>query len=216
MVGFFIVRCLHTLPCTLHAPFPKPPNNHRLTTPHPPARSLTTRSATSPPPAAPPPSPPSRPSPMSARAWCSSTSGWTASRQKSGRWAHGRVCGVMCTLHVRPTNTATNNRNRNQPQPQRQPPPRQAAYLIESVWLVLVLSALLLIARAAFVIPFSVVHNLMPHAEKLSRRDVVIIWWSGLMRGAVSVALVYLHFDRNDKVGGWGLLFLGLWTAEAL
>jgi hypothetical protein len=39
-----------------------------------------------------------------------------------------------------------------------------------------------------------------PHA--LLRR------WSGLMRGAVSVALVYLHFDRMDQAGGaeegWG------------
>ncbi|KIY98381.1 hypothetical protein MNEG_9582 [Monoraphidium neglectum] len=66
----------------------------------------------------------------------------------------------------------------------------------------MVLSVLLLVARAAIVVPFSLVHNMMPHSEKLTRRDIIIVWWSGLMRGAVSVALVYLHFDRMDQAGG--------------
>ena len=59
---------------------------------------------------------------------------------------------------------------------------------------------MLLATRAAVVVPFALVHNAMPHAERLKRRDVVVIWWSGLMRGAVSVALVYLHFDRQEQV----------------
>jgi NhaP-type Na+/H+ or K+/H+ antiporter len=125
------------------------------------------------------------------------------------------------------------------------PPSPQSAYLIESIWLVLVLSVLLLVARAAFVVPFSLVHNMMPHAERFTRRDVIIIWrarglrlgagglagcaapcllprspsqplspalsltlhpprrrprWAGLMRGAVSVAMVYLHFDRSNAM----------------
>ncbi|KAI8467124.1 MAG: putative sodium/hydrogen exchanger, partial [Monoraphidium minutum] len=75
----------------------------------------------------------------------------------------------------------------------------KSAHLLEALWLVLVLSALLLLARAAIVVPFSWAHNLMPHADRLSARDVVIVWWSGLMRGAVSVALVYLHFDNGGR-----------------
>lgn len=52
----------------------------------------------------------------------------------------------------------------------------QASYLFESIWLVMVLSVLLVVARAVFVVPFSILHNLMPHADKLSRRDVIIVW----------------------------------------
>ena len=70
----------------------------------------------------------------------------------------------------------------------------QTAYAVEALWLVLVLSALLAASRAAFVVPFSLLHNKWS-AAKLSNRDIVIVWWSGLMRGAVSVALVYYYFD---------------------
>jgi len=70
----------------------------------------------------------------------------------------------------------------------------KTAYAAEALWLVLVLSALLAASRAAFVVPFSLLHNKWS-AAKLSNRDIVIVWWSGLMRGAVSVALVYYYFD---------------------
>lgn len=74
----------------------------------------------------------------------------------------------------------------------------QNAYTVEAIWLVLLLSALLACARAAFVVPFSLLHNIWS-SEKLTSRDIVIVWWSGLMRGAVSVALVYYHFDDNPN-----------------
>lgn len=60
----------------------------------------------------------------------------------------------------------------------------QGANAIEAVWLVVVLTVLLVTARAAFVIPFSLLHNCWSApAERLTRRDVVIVWWAGLMRG---------------------------------
>jgi len=63
---------------------------------------------------------------------------------------------------------------------------------------VLLLTALLVVARAAFVVPFSLLHNMWSQ-DPLSSRDIVIVWWAGLMRGAVSVALVYYYFDDNPK-----------------
>ncbi|GIM16543.1 hypothetical protein Vretimale_19126, partial [Volvox reticuliferus] len=75
----------------------------------------------------------------------------------------------------------------------------KASYPGEVVWLVGVLLFFLLASRAASVIPLSMLHNLYaPRHQRLSGRDMMIIWWSGLMRGAVSVALVYLNFDTLD------------------
>eukprot|EP01024_Parvocaulis_polyphysoides_P059484 TRINITY_DN6431_c3_g1_i2.p1 TRINITY_DN6431_c3_g1~~TRINITY_DN6431_c3_g1_i2.p1 ORF type:complete len:276 (+),score=41.26 TRINITY_DN6431_c3_g1_i2:108-935(+) len=45
-----------------------------------------------------------------------------------------------------------------------------------------------------FVIPVSAFHNFCS-VQKLAIKDVIIIWWAGMMRGAVSVALVYYYFD---------------------
>ncbi len=74
----------------------------------------------------------------------------------------------------------------------------QSAYAVQVLWLSLVLTVLLPLARAASLIPFALLHNVWSF-ERLSSRDVIIIWFSGLMRGAVSVALVYLFFDDNPK-----------------
>ncbi|MCH92478.1 sodium/hydrogen exchanger 2-like, partial [Trifolium medium] len=56
-----------------------------------------------------------------------------------------------------------------------------------------VLLALVLVGRAAFVFPLSFLINLTKKSEndKLSFSMQVIIWWAGLMRGAVSMALAY-------------------------
>lgn len=65
------------------------------------------------------------------------------------------------------------------------PPLLQGANAVEVVWLVVVLTVLLVAARAAFVVPFALLHNCWSApADRLSRRDVVIVWWAGLMRGA--------------------------------
>ncbi|TKY52166.1 Sodium/hydrogen exchanger 2 [Spatholobus suberectus] len=59
-----------------------------------------------------------------------------------------------------------------------------------------VLLGLILLGRAAFVFPLSFLSNLAKKSpnEKISFRQQVIIWWAGLMRGAVSMALAYNQF----------------------
>lgn len=62
-----------------------------------------------------------------------------------------------------------------------------------------ILLALVLVGRAAFVFPLSFLSNLAKKSqhEKISLREQVIIWWAGLMRGAVSMALAYNQFTRS-------------------
>ncbi|KHF98023.1 Sodium/hydrogen exchanger 2 -like protein [Gossypium arboreum] len=61
-----------------------------------------------------------------------------------------------------------------------------------------VLLALVMAGRAAFVFPLSFLSNLAHKSanEKISFRQQIIIWWAGLMRGAVSMALAYNQFTR--------------------
>ncbi|XWS58491.1 hypothetical protein CRYUN_Cryun08bG0038800 [Craigia yunnanensis] len=61
-----------------------------------------------------------------------------------------------------------------------------------------VLIALVMAGRAAFVFPLSFLSNLAKKSasEKISLRQQIIIWWAGLMRGAVSMALAYNQFTR--------------------
>ncbi|XP_047062805.1 sodium/hydrogen exchanger 2-like [Lolium rigidum] len=61
-----------------------------------------------------------------------------------------------------------------------------------------ILLGLVLVGRAAFVFPLSFLSNLTKKtpAEKISWRQQVVIWWAGLMRGAVSIALAYNKFTR--------------------
>uniref|UniRef100_A0A0D9XUS0 Cation/H+ exchanger transmembrane domain-containing protein n=1 Tax=Leersia perrieri TaxID=77586 RepID=A0A0D9XUS0_9ORYZ len=58
---------------------------------------------------------------------------------------------------------------------------------------------LVLVSRAAFVFPLSYLANLTKKTEegKISMNKQVIIWWAGLMRGAVSIALAYNKFTRS-------------------
>nr|GLL42111.1 sodium/hydrogen exchanger 3-like [Ipomoea trifida] len=57
---------------------------------------------------------------------------------------------------------------------------------------------LLMIGRAAFVFPLSFLSNLTKTSpdEKIDINRQVTIWWAGLMRGAVSMALAYNRFTR--------------------
>ncbi|XP_077219323.1 sodium/hydrogen exchanger 1-like isoform X2 [Tasmannia lanceolata] len=62
-----------------------------------------------------------------------------------------------------------------------------------------ILLGLVLVGRAAFVFPLSFLSNLTkksPH-ERIEFKQQVTIWWAGLMRGAVSVALAYNQFTRS-------------------
>ncbi|KAJ6313294.1 hypothetical protein OIU77_014743 [Salix suchowensis] len=62
-----------------------------------------------------------------------------------------------------------------------------------------ILLGLVLVGRAAFVFPLSFLSNLtkkFPY-EKIGIKQQVTIWWAGLMRGAVSMALAYNQFTRS-------------------
>ncbi|KAK8585799.1 hypothetical protein V6N13_050770 [Hibiscus sabdariffa] len=66
----------------------------------------------------------------------------------------------------------------------------------KSVGVSSILLGLILVGRAAFVFPLSFVSNLMKKApyEKIGFKQQITIWWAGLMRGAVSMALAYNQF----------------------
>ncbi|CAA7037562.1 unnamed protein product [Microthlaspi erraticum] len=61
-----------------------------------------------------------------------------------------------------------------------------------------ILIGLLMLGRAAFVFPLSFLSNLAKKntSERIDIKMQVVIWWSGLMRGAVSMALAYNKFAR--------------------
>ncbi|XP_065862488.1 sodium/hydrogen exchanger 4 isoform X2 [Euphorbia lathyris] len=55
---------------------------------------------------------------------------------------------------------------------------------------------LILVGRAAFVFPLSALSNFMNRGRtsRITFRHQIVIWWAGLMRGAVSIALAYKQF----------------------
>nr|AEN03787.1 Na/H antiporter [Diplachne fusca] len=69
----------------------------------------------------------------------------------------------------------------------------------KSIGISSILLGLVLVGRAAFVFPLSFLSNLTKKApfEKITWRQQVVIWWAGLMRGAVSIALAYNKFTRS-------------------
>ncbi|KAK2992663.1 hypothetical protein RJ640_014913 [Escallonia rubra] len=62
-----------------------------------------------------------------------------------------------------------------------------------------ILLGLLMVGRAASVFPLSFLSNLTKKSqyEKIGLKQQVTIWWAGLMRGAVSMALAYNQFTRS-------------------
>ncbi|XP_047315114.1 sodium/hydrogen exchanger 2-like [Impatiens glandulifera] len=68
------------------------------------------------------------------------------------------------------------------------------------IWLKVssILMGLVLVGRAAFVFPLSFLSNLTKKSprDKISLKQQVTVWWAGLMRGAVSMALAYNQFTR--------------------
>ncbi|KAJ4765003.1 Sodium/hydrogen exchanger [Rhynchospora pubera] len=59
---------------------------------------------------------------------------------------------------------------------------------------------LILIGRAAFVFPLSVMSNYFSSPSErqlITFKHQVVIWWAGLMRGAVSIALAYNQFTLS-------------------
>lgn len=63
----------------------------------------------------------------------------------------------------------------------------------QSIGVSAILLGLILLGRAAFVFPLSFLSNLTKSSpdEKIDWKKQVTIWWAGLMRGAVSMALAY-------------------------
>ncbi|KAH0978515.1 hypothetical protein GBA52_028234 [Prunus armeniaca] len=62
-----------------------------------------------------------------------------------------------------------------------------------------ILLGLVLIGRAAFVFPLCFASNLTKkhQSDKIGFKQQVTVWWAGLMRGAVSVALAYNWFTMS-------------------
>ncbi|KAJ8558015.1 hypothetical protein K7X08_004781 [Anisodus acutangulus] len=62
-----------------------------------------------------------------------------------------------------------------------------------------ILLVLVLVGRAAFVFPLSFLSNLTKKSpdEKIDFKQQFTIWWAGLMRGAVSMALAYNQFTKG-------------------
>ncbi|PWZ12972.1 Sodium/hydrogen exchanger 2 [Zea mays] len=69
----------------------------------------------------------------------------------------------------------------------------------KSIGISSILLGLVLVGRAAFVFPLSFLSNLTKKSplEKITFRQQIVIWWAGLMRGAVSIALAYNKFTRS-------------------
>ncbi|KAF6142535.1 hypothetical protein GIB67_039499 [Kingdonia uniflora] len=61
--------------------------------------------------------------------------------------------------------------------------------------------ALVLVGRAAFVFPLANIANWLKRSSstKVELRQQFIIWWAGLMRGAVTIALSYNQFTDSDS-----------------
>ncbi|KAJ0565195.1 putative cation/H+ exchanger, cation/H+ exchanger, CPA1 family [Helianthus annuus] len=62
-----------------------------------------------------------------------------------------------------------------------------------------ILLGLVLVGRTTFVFPLSFLSNLAKKAqhENIDFRQQVLIWWAGLMRGVVSMALAYNQFTKE-------------------
>ncbi|KAK9671832.1 hypothetical protein RND81_12G057400 [Saponaria officinalis] len=61
------------------------------------------------------------------------------------------------------------------------------------------LLGLILLGRAAFVFPLSFLSNLTKKSanDKIDLKQQITVWWAGLMRGAVSMALAYNQFTKS-------------------
>nr|ACU01852.1 Na+/H+ exchanger 1 [Populus euphratica] len=62
-----------------------------------------------------------------------------------------------------------------------------------------ILLGLVLVGRAASIFPLSFISNSTKksQSDKIGFKQQIVIWWAGLMRGAVSMALAYTQFTRS-------------------
>ncbi|KAL1550220.1 monovalent cation:H+ antiporter, CPA1 (nhx1) [Salvia divinorum] len=70
---------------------------------------------------------------------------------------------------------------------------------VKSVGASAALFGLVVVGRAAFIFPLSFLFNFTKKSKssKLNLKQQVTIWWAGLMRGAVSMALAYNQFAKS-------------------
>eukprot|EP00850_Spirogloea_muscicola_P011132 SM000068S20564 [mRNA] locus=s68:119990:125089:- [translate_table: standard] len=60
---------------------------------------------------------------------------------------------------------------------------------------------LLVLGRAAFVFPLSYLSNFVHnHSAKLHWKQMVVIWWAGMIRGAVTIALAFNQFTQQGDI----------------
>eukprot|EP00245_Coleochaete_scutata_P011518 TRINITY_DN4293_c0_g2_i1.p1 TRINITY_DN4293_c0_g2~~TRINITY_DN4293_c0_g2_i1.p1 ORF type:complete len:560 (+),score=62.45 TRINITY_DN4293_c0_g2_i1:191-1870(+) len=72
--------------------------------------------------------------------------------------------------------------------------------LWKGIGLSLTFVLLTMVGRAAFVFPLAGISNYFrPVDKKLLLQHQIIVWWAGLMRGAVSIALVLYQFTRQGE-----------------
>ncbi|KAK1412531.1 hypothetical protein QVD17_33866 [Tagetes erecta] len=71
----------------------------------------------------------------------------------------------------------------------------------KSIWVSIILLVLIMIGRAAFLIPLSCLSNLTRRDsnERIGFKQQFIVWWAGIMRGAVSIALAYKKFTGSGQ-----------------
>ncbi|XP_071738296.1 sodium/hydrogen exchanger 1-like [Rutidosis leptorrhynchoides] len=71
----------------------------------------------------------------------------------------------------------------------------------KSIWASGILLVLIMVGRAGFILPLSYLSNLSRRGsnEKIGIKQQFIVWWAGLMRGAVSVALAYKKFTGSGQ-----------------
>ncbi|KAJ8772022.1 hypothetical protein K2173_027199 [Erythroxylum novogranatense] len=72
------------------------------------------------------------------------------------------------------------------------------------------LFALVLVGRAAFVFPIANILNCVQKREstKIQFKQQFIMWWAGLMRGAVTIALSYNQFSKTEKTNSDSALMI--------
>ncbi|TQE10964.1 hypothetical protein C1H46_003379 [Malus baccata] len=73
-----------------------------------------------------------------------------------------------------------------------------------------ILLGLVLVGRAAFVFPLCFLSNLTrtSQIDKIGFKQQVTVWWAGLMRGAVSVALAYNWFAMSTHTQQRGIAIM--------
>ncbi|XP_076953084.1 sodium/hydrogen exchanger 3-like [Bidens hawaiensis] len=73
----------------------------------------------------------------------------------------------------------------------------------KSIWASVILLVLIMVGRVAFILPLSCISNFILKRrdgnEEIGMKQQITVWWAGLMRGAVSIALAYKKFTGSGQ-----------------